>query len=380
MTELNIVPKGAVLIRNGLIEDVGPARRVENLAGARQAREIDATGRVIMPAFVDADVALVESGEMERQGDVDEAGSASFRLMSRKRGLASAAAVASECAKYGSLAIGANTRCAGELKTTLKLLRIHRAVQLKPVRIRSIFSPHFSAGGARTSSQALDALTGKWLPSIKSKNLAGVVEFTVGESLPVPDISTLRAAALIAAGLGFAIRFRSARRLEPVHLQLALSAGAVGIIAPMDTLRAFVGPLSLAGCVRLIPASEGLDNPPGARLDIRRAIDEGAAIAITSSYREGRVSSLNMQYLVYLAVHKLGLSPEEAITATIWNPACSLRLSHVTGSLQPGKSADLLLMDVPDYRELSRRAGHNDAILVMRTGRIITRSAALNAA
>ncbi len=59
MTELNIVPQGALLIRNGIIEDVGPARRVENLAGARQAREIDATGRVVMPVFVDADVALV---------------------------------------------------------------------------------------------------------------------------------------------------------------------------------------------------------------------------------------------------------------------------------------------------------------------------------
>ena len=59
MTELNIVPNGALLIRNGIIEDVGPARRVENLAGARSAREIDATGRVVMPAFVDADVSLV---------------------------------------------------------------------------------------------------------------------------------------------------------------------------------------------------------------------------------------------------------------------------------------------------------------------------------
>ena len=52
-------PKGTLLIRNRIIEDVGPARRVENLASARSAREIDATGRVVMPAFVDADVSLV---------------------------------------------------------------------------------------------------------------------------------------------------------------------------------------------------------------------------------------------------------------------------------------------------------------------------------
>ena len=75
-----------------------------------------------------------------------------------------------------------------------------------------------------------------------------------------------------------------------------------------------------------------------AAADIRRAIGEGAAIAIASSYRASGPSSFNMQYLLHLAVHQLGLSPEEAIIATTWNAACSLRLSHVTRSLEPGKS------------------------------------------
>jgi imidazolonepropionase len=85
-----------------------------------------------------------------------------------------------------------------------------------------------------------------------------------------------------------------------------------------------------------------------------------------------------MQHLLHLAVHRLGLTPEEAITATTWNPACSLRLSRVTGSLEPGKSADLLLMEVSDYRELARRAGHHDVSLVMRAGQIVLRSPPLS--
>jgi imidazolonepropionase len=395
MDELNIVAKGALLIRNGVIEEVGPATRVENLASARNAREIDATGRIVMPAFVDADVSLVGCSNGATAGSKASGGdSFPLRSMSRRKVLARAAAMSVECARYGCLAVGAHTRCASDLQNAGKLLRVHRALQLKPMRLRSIFSPQFPAGEPRTPAQALDMLISRWLPSIRNKKLASVVEFTVGEFTvgeftvgeltvggltadgagPALDIAMIQAAALAASALGFAIRLRSSCRLEPVHLQLALSAGAIGIVAPVDTLRAFVDPLSAVGCVRVIPASEGFDDASHAAPAIRSAIGEGAAIALTSSYRLRGPSSLNMQFLLHLAVYQLGLTPSEAIVATTWNPACSLRLSHVTGSLEPGKSADLLLMEVPDYRELARRTGHHDVSLVMRAGQIILHS------
>jgi imidazolonepropionase len=368
MTELEIVPKGALLIRNGTIEDVGPSRRVENLAGARGAREIDATGRVIMPAFVDADVALVSPGG---QGDAVE-----IRLMSRKKALARAAAAASEIARYGCLAAGAHTRCAADLPNIRKVLRVHQALQSKPIRIRSIFSPRLPRSQA--AAQILQALISKWLPAMRSSKLAGVVELTLDDAEGALDVSMVRAAAVAAQQLGYAIRLRSSSPPGPDQLDLALAAGAIGIVAPMDTVRSRVEPLAAVGCIRVIPASEGFDDAASAAAAIRGAIDEGAAIALTSSYRSAGPSSLNMQYLLHLAADRLGLSPEEAITATTWNAACSLRLSRVTGSLEPGKSADLLLMEVSDYRDLARRVGHHDVSLVMRAGQIVARSPALS--
>ena len=361
MTELSIVPKGALLIRNGIIQEVGPSRRVENLAGARGAREIDATGRVIMPAFVDADVALVSPAAKPCPVGI--------RLTSRRKALARAAAAASECAHYGCLAVGAHTRCAADLQNIRKVLRVHQALQGKPMRIRSIFSPQFPPA---------DALISKWLPAVWSKKLARIVELAVDGPDGALDNSMLRAAAVAAQQLGYAIRLRSSRHLEPAGLKLALEAGALGIVAPMDTLRSFAEPLAAVGCIRVIPASEGFDDAANAAAALRGAIDQGAAVALTSSYRLTGTSSLNMQYLLHLAVHRLGLTPEEAITATTWNPACSLRMSHVAGSLEPGRSADLLLMEVSDYRELPRRAGHHDISLVMRAGQILMRSPALN--
>jgi imidazolonepropionase len=379
MAELNIVPNGAVLIRNGVIEDIGPARRVENLAGAKHAREIDATGRVVMPAFVDADMALVTPASSEKSGEGQPREDAhALRLMSRQRVQARAAAVAAEWLRYGCVTVGARTPCALDMRNIGKVLRTHQALQSKPLRIRSIFSPELQPGDGVAAGSLLEALITKWLPAVRHKKLSAVLELTVGCGSREIDISMLRTVAIAAAGLGYAIRLRSAIRLEPVHLQLAISAGAIAIVAPNDTLRAFIGPLAAIGCVRVVPASEGFESPADAASDMRRAIGEGTAIAIASgcaasNSRTKEVSSYNMQFLLYLAVDRLGLTPEEAITATTWNPACSLRLSQATGSLEPGKSADLLVMEVPDYRDLARRAGHHDLGLVMRAGKVVFR-------
>ncbi|HWB97282.1 MAG TPA: hypothetical protein VG672_11280, partial [Bryobacteraceae bacterium] len=58
LRDLGLIHDGSVLIRDGVIEEVGPSRRVENLSVARAADEIDATGRVVMPGFVDAQAHL----------------------------------------------------------------------------------------------------------------------------------------------------------------------------------------------------------------------------------------------------------------------------------------------------------------------------------
>jgi imidazolonepropionase len=55
---------------------------------------------------------------------------------------------------------------------------------------------------------------------------------------------------------------------------------------------------------------------------------------------------------VALAVRKLGLSLAEAITAATLNAAAVIGSSHQVGTLEPGKFADLVILDVDDYRAI----------------------------
>ena len=52
LRDLGIIQDGAVLVENGVIATLGPARRVENLSAARRAREIDASGNPYVDQFI----------------------------------------------------------------------------------------------------------------------------------------------------------------------------------------------------------------------------------------------------------------------------------------------------------------------------------------
>src|SRR3954471_22980983 len=106
MADLHIISDGAILLRDGVIEDAGSTRRVENLEPARFAREVDATGKIVMPAFVDPDVAIASPCGQRSDNSSAET---DIRRMSRRRLECGAAALASDLARYGVLTVGANT-------------------------------------------------------------------------------------------------------------------------------------------------------------------------------------------------------------------------------------------------------------------------------
>jgi len=59
LRQLGNIEDGALLRSDGIITNIGPTRRIENLAGARSALEINATGRVVMPGLVDSHTHLI---------------------------------------------------------------------------------------------------------------------------------------------------------------------------------------------------------------------------------------------------------------------------------------------------------------------------------
>ncbi len=85
----------------------------------------------------------------------------------------------------------------------------------------------------------------------------------------------------------------------------------------------------------------------------------------------GSRGSLNMQTAMAMAGEVLDMSPEEALTAATFNGACAAGCAATNGSLEIGKLADLLILNVSDYRELSQHLGINQVHTGLRRGEIV---------
>jgi len=103
----------------------------------------------------------------------------------------------------------------------------------------------------------------------------------------------------------------------------------------------------------------------------RMLIDTGVAVALATNYNPETSPSQNMQMMIALACGKMSMTAAEALMAATVNGAYAVRQAHRIGSLEKGKSADLLVLGVPDYREIPYHFGVNLVDLVMKGGAVL---------
>ena len=79
----------------------------------------------------------------------------------------------------------------------------------------------------------------------------------------------------------------------------------------------------------------------------------------------------SMQMAMSLAVIKMKMTPEEALTAATLNAAYAVGMGDKIGSLVPGKQADMLVLSTPDWRDAVYRFGGNAVRAVVKKGVVL---------
>jgi imidazolonepropionase len=368
-----VVQDGSVLIVDGLIREVGPTRRVENLAAARGAVEINATGRVVMPGFVDSHTHLVSGAprldEFEALISGERAGaparaSREIELTSGSTLRRQALRTIQDCVREGTTMIEARSGFGVSEAGELKILRIHEALhgRLIPVISTAMVSASFSGGGPRGYGTRL-------LPVVRRRRLAEFVDIELEDD--AFGYEECRDFLLAARQLGFGVKVHSGQRSKTRGVELAMETGAVSIdhLIYVDEEQAAL--LGRSGTVAtLLPGSVfylgGERYAPA-----RRLIDAGVPVAIATNYNSRTCPSHNMQMAIALACRAMRMTPAEAICAATINAAHALRRAGRVGSIEYGKDADLLVLSAPDYRELAYHFGVNLVETTIRRGEVI---------
>ena len=145
--------------------------------------------------------------------------------------------------------------------------------------------------------------------------------------------------------------------------------GAVRCLAQVTPAEAAL--LAASGVTSVFATGkEVFEGPVGT--SARQVADAGGAIALSSGYQSSSAASFSMQMSISLAVARLGLTPAEAFTAATINAAYATGSAHLTGSLETGKQADIIMLNVPDYREVPRQFGINHVEMAMRQGLVVS--------
>jgi imidazolonepropionase len=98
----------------------------------------------------------------------------------------------------------------------------------------------------------------------------------------------------------------------------------------------------------------------------------GGVLALATDCNPGTAWTESMPFIIALACRYLHLPPAQALVAATLNAAFAVGLGDRVGSLTPGYAADVLVLDVPDYRHLGYRFGGNPVAMVLKNGVIVS--------
>ena len=372
MRELNIIQDGALLIVDGKITEVGPGRRVEMLAVSRNAEEIDASGKVVMPGFIDCQTQLLcppsalDAYETRHARKLDPEpapippGVQTMRGFSAQRLEMEGKRRLRLFTRYGTTSLGASTGYGLDESSEMRMLRVLDHLRAHPLDIISSFGGAIGVGPEFRDRPAdyLDLILRDILPLVQRRRLARFADISIGENAFDPESARRFIAEARNAGMKTSVRLNpGAQPVEDAHTISGLWNATTPI--PIDNTIAVLTPGRAF--------HQGIQNIEPARA----LIDAGAAVALSTGFNSETSPSCSMPMTLSLACNMLRMTPAEAIVASTINAAHALDLSSTAGSLETGKWADLIFINSGDYRDIPFQFGVNLLAMVMKRGRAI---------
>ena len=339
------------------------------LKNRKKIVEIDCTGQIVLPGFVDshthpvfAAARLVDFEKRTAGASYEQIAQAGGGIRSsvdavRKAGKGQLAqrvlSALREMAEQGTTTVEAKSGYGLTLESELKSLEAIRAAAARwpgtvvPTLLGAHVVPREYQGRAR---EYLEIVCARMIPQAAKRNLARFVDvFTERGAFSVDDTEKIFEAA---ANQGLGLRAHVGQLSEtPLRRLLRFN------VASLDHMdHASSSDISLLAkrntVATLVPGANyflGMEKFPPAR----KLVDAGVAVALATDYNPGTSPTLSMPFVLSLACTHMKMIPAEAIAAATVNGAWALRVQECKGTIEAGKDADLAVFDCQDYREIA---------------------------
>ncbi|MEX2160505.1 MAG: imidazolonepropionase [Anaerolineales bacterium] len=389
--ELGLIEDGAVLVREGRIAAVGKSA---DLRAAHPAEPmLDAGGRVVLPGFVDAHSHAIWAGDRAAEFELRLQGKSYLQILETGGGILStvgatrAASLDSlveqtrprlqQMFLFGTTTIEVKTGYGLDLPTEMRMLEaLLRLADEGPWDLAVTYlGAHAIPDEFKGRADAyVDELCSTWLPEVRSWWQANAA----GRPLPFVDVFCETGAFSLAQSrrilegakqFGFPLKIHSDEFDNLGGTRLAVELGATSadhlVAAAAEDIAALAASDTVAVALPATPFGLAQEHS----MPARQIIDAGGLLAIGGDLNPGTAWCESLQFSLALACRAYKLTPAEAIAAATINGAAALGRQNEVGSIEPGKKADLLILDCNDYRHLGYRFGTNLVRTVIKKGK-----------
>lgn len=387
MNDLGIIRDGAVLVVDGIIKEVGKSDLLSSKVNESAFSVIDAGGKVVMPGFVDPHTHFVFGGYRAEEYSWRLKGESYLEIMEKGGGIlktvqdtrkadpqeliVSGKKRLDRMLGFGVTTVEGKSGYGLDLETEIKQLEVLKSLDAQhPVDIRSTFlGAHAVPMDFRGKEDPfLDYLISEVMPEVRHRNLADFCDIFC--EAKVFSIQQSRRYLNEAKKLGFGIKIHADEIVPLGGAELAAELGAVSadhlLRASHEGIKAMAEKNVIA---TLLPGTAFSLKAAYARG--RQMINMGCAVALATDFNPGSCFTQSIPLILALATIQTGLTTEEAITALTLNSAAAIGCEDRIGSLDPGKQADILILEFPSYHFLSYYLGVNIVEKVIKKGNLV---------
>jgi len=385
MQEIGIIHDGAVAMKEGRIVAVGKTKDVAK--AFRASYVISAQDKTVLPGFVDPHTHLIFAGSREEEFQMRLEGVSYLELLGSGGGVLKTVKDTRRARveklvdlglerldamlTHGTTTVEAKSGYGLTTADELKILEATKRLnQLHSVNVVSTFMganavpPEFQGN----TEEYVDLVAGEMISKVAEKGLA---EFC--------DVFCERGIFSLQQAKRILLKGKLAKLKSKIHADKMSLFGGAEIAAAVDAVSAEhvlfssvngINALANKGVIAVLLPAVAFSLMMGKYADARLMIDSGVPVALGTGF-DANCWVENQQLVIAMACHCMRLTPAEAITAATLNAAYAVNRAEEVGSLEVGKRADVLVLNVPNHKFLGYRFGVNLVDKVIKNGRLV---------
>lgn len=395
MRDVGLLANAAVAIHAGQIVDLGPTDRLQ--AHYRASQQIDATGKLVCPGFVDPHTHVVYAGDRVHEFELRIQGATYLEIAAAGGGIVStmqatrAASLADlvdqtrprldALLRNGTTTVEAKTGYGLEVATELRQLEATATLdQSHPIELIPTFlGAHALPPEYRGQADAyVELVVTQMLPQVlswynNSHFAAARIPMFVDVFCEQGAFDLAQSRRVLEAGqaLGLPIKAHVDEFSSLGGVRMGLELGATSLDHLDVTGAEDIVLLGRSAAIAVVIPTVTFHLGGTHFANARGLIDAGAAVALTTDINPGSAPCPSMPLAMAIACRYQRLMPAEALNAATLNAAHAIGLGDRIGSLEVGKQADLLIVNAPDYRQLAYRFGEHLVGQVIKRGQVV---------